>query len=107
MIRVSRPVLRLAVVALIFTFLGVAASAAAFALIPNQGSAPGIFDDFKWNSIDNAYWHVNEYGATATIKDSILTFKGNSIELDHRLQTDPVSTVVTARVRSAHLRKFQ
>jgi len=105
--RVSRPVWRLAVVALVFLFLGVAASAAAFALIPNPGSAPGIYDDFKWSSTDNGYWHVNEYGATATIKDSILELKGNSIELDRRLQTDPNETVVVARVRAFHLRKFQ
>jgi hypothetical protein len=36
----------------------------------------------------------------------MLTLRGHSIELDHRMQTDPKETVVSVRVRGVHLHKF-
>lgn len=102
----SRAVVRMVVIAIIAGFVGIALSAGAFALIPDPGSAPSIFDDFAWNSTANGFWHIDESGATATIKNSILTLKGNSIELDRRVQTDPNETVVALRVRATQFDKF-
>lgn len=98
--------IRGAVIALIFLFVGVAGAAAVFEYMPNAGSAPSIFDDFKWNSTANGFWHVNATGATATVKDSLLTLKGDTIELDRRVQTDPYSTVLLAKVRARQFDKF-
>src|SRR5690348_16423385 len=95
----GRPVLRGAVIALVFFFLGVASWAGAMALVPNPGSPPGIYDEFNFSSTANGYWHVNPLGGTAAIKDGRITLAGHSIELDHRLQTDPHQTVVVAKVR--------
>jgi hypothetical protein len=103
---VNRPIVRAAVLALISLLLGVAAAAAVFAYIPDPGSAPSIFDDFKWDSTANGFWHVNAIGSHADIKKSILTLSGDSIELDRRVQTDPNQTVVVARVRGIHFHKF-
>ena len=102
----NRPLVRSAVIALIFTCLGVATAAAVFAYFPDPGSAPSIFDDFKWNTTANGFWHVNAIGASADIKNSILTLSGHDIELDRRLQTDPNVTVVVAKVRGLHFHKF-
>lgn len=102
----SRSFLRGAVIALMFLFLGVAGAAAVMAYIPDPGSAPSIFDDFAWSSTANSFWHVNPVGATATIKNNMLTLKGDSIELDRRVQTDPYVTTVMARVRATHFHKF-
>ena len=102
----SRPVLRAIVLGLVFFFVGVSAAAIALAAIPDPGSAPSIYDDFNWSSTSNGFWHVNPIGATAEIRDSMLTVKGHSIELDRRLQTDPYQTVVLAKVRGLHFHKF-
>jgi hypothetical protein len=98
--------LRMAVIALIFLFLGVAGAAAMLAYIPESGSPPSIYDDFAWNSTANGFWHVNAIGATDTVKNSLLTLKGASIELDRRIQTDPAETIVIARVRGHAFQKF-
>jgi len=92
-------------VAIIAVFVGVAFSAATFALIPDPGSSPSIFDDFRWSSTSNGFWHTNAQGAVAHIDHSLLTLEGNSIELDRRLQTDPVETVVSTRVRALSFHK--
>lgn len=97
---------RLALIALVFLFLGVAGAAAAFALIPDPGSPPGVYDTFNWDSTANGYWHVNPYGATAVVRNSALTLSGHTIELDRRLQTDPFDTVVVIRVRGLSFDKF-
>ncbi len=102
---ITRP-LQILVIGLIFLFVGVASAAAYFELLPVPGSAPSIYDDFAWNSTANGFWHVNAYGAKAEIKHSILTLKGDSIELDRRVQTDPFETVVMARVRGVAFHKF-
>jgi hypothetical protein len=102
----ARPVLQGAVIALVFFCLGVATWAGAMALVPNPGSTPAIFDDFNFSSTSNGYWHVNPLGATARIKDGLMTLSGHSIELDHRLQTDPHQTVVVAKVRGLDWDKF-
>lgn len=101
-----RSILRMLVVALISLFLGVAGAAAVMVYIPASGSAPSIFDDFNWSSTANSFWHVNPIGATADIKNGTMTLKGNSIELDRRLQTDPYQTVVSARLRAVHFHKL-
>jgi hypothetical protein len=101
-----RTLWQLLVVALIALFLGVAGTAAVFAFIPDSGSAPSIFDDFKFSSTSNGFWHVNSVGATAVIKDSTLTLSGHSTELDRRVQTDPNATVVSLKVRAQHFSKF-
>lgn len=98
--------LRVAVLTLIFFFLGIASAAAVFVYLPDPGSAPAVYDDFKWSSTANGFWHVNAIGARAEIKHSLLTLSGHSIELDHRLQTDPNQTVVAAKVRGLHFHKF-
>jgi hypothetical protein len=91
--------LRVLVVGLIFLCLGIAGSAAVFALMPSPGSPPGIFDTFDWDSMSNGYWHASPYGGTASINGSRLTLAGHTVELDRRLQTDPYDTVVAVRVR--------
>ena len=102
----SRTLIRSVVIALIFLALGVACAAAVLAYLPDPGSAPAIFDDFNWSSTSNGFWHVNAIGATAPIKNGVLTLKGDSIELDRRLQTDPKQTVVIAKVKATHFHKF-
>lgn len=102
----SRPATRVAVLAVIFFFVGVGTTAAGLAAIPDPGSAPSIYDDFSWSSTANGFWHVNAVGATAVIKDSLLTLRGHSIELDRRVQTDPYETVAVAKVRGIHFHKF-
>lgn len=97
---------RIAVIGLIFLFLGAAGAATVFAFIPNPGSPPSIFDDFKWSSISNGYWHVYALGGKPTIRSSILTMRGDTMEMDHRLQTDPYRTVVVVRIRASHFGKF-
>ncbi|HZU13581.1 MAG TPA: hypothetical protein VFB58_12145 [Chloroflexota bacterium] len=99
-------VVRLAAIAVIFLCLGAATAAGVFAFIPNPGSPPSIFDDFKWSSISNGYWHVYAAGGTARINYSILTLHGDTIEMDHRLQTDPYRTVVVVKIRATHFGKF-
>jgi hypothetical protein len=44
---VKRSVLRLGSVALVTLLLGVATTAGVFALIPDPGSPPSIYDDFS------------------------------------------------------------
>ena len=102
----SRAVLRGVVIAVIFLFVGVAGAAAVFYSIPDAGSAPSVYDDFRWSSTANGFWHVNPIGATERIKGTTLTLTGDSIELDRRIQTDPRQTVVMARVKAAHFHKF-
>jgi hypothetical protein len=102
----NRALLRYVAVALIALFLGVAVTAAIVGFIPNAGSAPTVYDDFAWDSMANGFWHVNSVGATAAISHSRIMLKGNSIELDHRIQTDPHETVISAWVRGLHLHKF-
>src|SRR5437764_10959958 len=102
----GRPLLQGAVIALIFFFLGVAGWAGAMALVPNAGSTPSIFDDFNFSSTSNGYWHVDSIGSTAAIRDGLMTVSGHSIELDHRLQTDPHQTVVVAKIRGLGWDKF-
>jgi hypothetical protein len=102
----SRTLLRFGAVAIIFLSLGAAGTAAVVGFVPDAGSAPSIYDDFSWDSIANSFWHVNADGATATIKHSLLTLIGHSIELDRRVQTDPNETVISARVRGIQLHKF-
>ncbi|GAC1651163.1 MAG: hypothetical protein NVS9B15_11230 [Acidobacteriaceae bacterium] len=102
----TRPFARGTVIALIFLFLGVAGAAAVFAYLPDPGSTPSVYDDFNWNSTANGFWHVNAIGSTADISHGRLTLSGHSIELDHRLQTDPRQTVVVVKVRGESLHKF-
>lgn len=101
----SRP-LPIVIIAVIFLFVGVASASAFFEFLPDPGSSPSIFDDFNWSSTSNGYWHQNAYGATARIKDSLLTLSGDSIELDRRVQTDPYRTVIVAKVRGIQFHKF-
>jgi hypothetical protein len=101
-----RPLVQGLVIALVALFIGVAGSAAVLAYIPDPGSAPSIYDDFKWSSTANGFWHVNPIGATATIKNGLLTLSGHLIELDHRVQTDPDATIVVAKVRGLSFHKF-
>jgi hypothetical protein len=101
-----RTLLRFAVIALIALSLGAAGTAAVVGFVPDSGSAPTIYDDFSWDSIANGFWHVNADGATATIKDSLLTLDGHSIELDRRIQSDPHRTVISAHIRGVQLHKF-
>lgn len=101
-----RPILRALVFALIGLCIGVAGAAAVLAYIPESGSAPSIFDDFKWSSTSNGFWHVNPVGGSARIAHSILTLSGASIELDRRVQTDPNETIVVAKIRASHFDKF-
>src|SRR5438309_10495805 len=102
----ARTVLRGVVIALIFFCLGIATWAGAMAFVPNPGSPPGIDDDFGFSTTSNGYWHVNPVGATATIKNGTVTLSGHSIELDHRLQTDPYKTIVVAKMRGLKWDKF-
>jgi hypothetical protein len=102
----NRTVLKFGVVALVALCVGASATAATVGFIPGSGSAPSIYDDFSWDSIANGFWHVNADGATAVIKNSSLTLSGHSIEFDRRIQTDPIETVISARVRGLHLHKF-
>ena len=101
-----RPLVQSAVVGLIALFLGVAGTAAVLAYIPDPGSTPSIYDDFNWSSIGNGFWHVNAIGAGAEIKNGLLTLSGHSVELDHRLQTDPAVTVAAAKVRGLTFHRF-
>lgn len=101
-----RPILKALVFGLIGLCIGVAGAAAVLAYIPDSGSAPSIFDDFKFSSTSNGFWHVNAYGATALINHSRLNLTGNSIELDRRVQTDPNETVVVAKIRASQFDKF-
>jgi hypothetical protein len=103
---VTRTIWRAVALALIFLFIGAAVATATYWVVPAPGSAPSIFDDFKWSSTANGYWHVNPVGGTAIIKHSILTLKGTSIELDRRLQTDPDETVVVIKLRALHFHRF-
>jgi hypothetical protein len=102
----SRSTMRAIALALIFFLVGLGVGAAVFAYVPDPGSPPSIFDDFQWSSTANGFWHVNAVGASAHIKDGILTLSGDSIELDHRVQTDPITTVVSVRVRGLAFHKF-
>jgi hypothetical protein len=94
------------VIALIFFCLGIATWAGAMAFVPNPGSPPSIYDDFNFSTTSNGYWHVNPVGALARIKNGTMTLSGHSIELDHRLQTDPYVTIVVAKVRGLQWDKF-
>ena len=102
-----RSSLKIAVIAAIFLFLGVAGGAIGMAMIPSSGSAPSIYDDFEWSSAANGFWHVNALGATQRIADGVAKLSGNSIELDRRVQTDPHSTVIAVRIRGIKFHKFQ
>jgi hypothetical protein len=101
-----KPFVQGLVIALVALFLGVAGTAAVLAYLPDPGSTPSIFDDFNWSSTSNGYWHVNAIGASATIKNGLLTLSGHSIELDKRLQTDPHVTIAAAKVRATQFRRF-
>jgi hypothetical protein len=101
-----RPALRVVAIALIFLFLGSGTAAAVMAFIPNEGSPAAIYDDFGFSSTQNGYWHENPVGATARIKHSILTLTGDSIELDHRIQTDDYLTVMSLKIRGLQFHKF-
>lgn len=102
----KRPIFKALAFGLIGLCIGVAGAAAVLAYIPASGSAPSIFDDFKWNSTANGFWHVNAYGATARIEHSRLSLTGDSIELDRRVQTDPNETFVVAKIRARQFDKF-
>ncbi len=102
----SRAALRVVVIVLIGLLLGVLVEAAVFAFIPNRGDPPSVYDDFRWSSISNGYWHVNEDGGNAAIVDGILTLSGAQTEMDHLLQTDPNKTVMVAKVRGLSMYKF-
>jgi hypothetical protein len=102
----GRTAVRIAVLGAIFLLLGVASAAAVFAFVPNPGSPPSIFDDFNYASTSSGFWHVNAIGGKAIIKDGLLTLSGHSVELDHRLQTDPYRTVAVAKVRGRGWDKF-
>jgi hypothetical protein len=91
---------------IIFLFLGSAIGGAVVWAIPNEGSPPSIFDAFSYSSTSSGYWHVDPIGAQAIIKNGTMTLVGNSIELDHRIQTDPYSTVAVARVRALSFDKL-
>ncbi len=93
-------------VALVALCVGIAGTAAVLAFLPDPGSGPSIYDDFNWSSTGNGYWHVNPIGATATIKNGLLTLEGHDIELDRRIQTDPAVTIAVARVRGLSFRRF-
>jgi hypothetical protein len=102
----KRAVWRWIVAAVILLLLGSAAGAAAVWAIPNEGSPPSIFDSFAYSSTGSGYWHVNADGAHAIIADGTLNMVGNSIELDHRLQSDPYSTVAVAKIRASSFDRF-
>lgn len=102
----SRAAKQAVATAVVFLFLGMGAAAAVFAFLPNPGSPPSIFDDFKWSSTANGFWHVNAIGSKTTIKHSVLTLTGDEIELDHRIQTDPNQTDIVAKVRGRQFHKF-
>jgi hypothetical protein len=102
----NRVALRVIVIGLIGLLLGVFAAAVAFAFVPNPGSAPSVYDDFRWSSISNGFWHVNEDGGQAAIVNGILTMGGAQTELDHMIQTDPNKTVMVAKVRGLSFYKF-
>lgn len=102
----SRLLLKSIAIALIFLFVGVAGAAAVFEWVPDPGSAPSIFDDFNWNSTANGFWHVNDQGTHLDVSHSMLTLTGNSVELDHRVQTDPYATTIVAKVRGISFDKF-
>jgi hypothetical protein len=91
---------------LILLCIGGALGGAVVLAVPNAGSAPSIYDDFQWSSTANGFWHVNPVGGSAIIKNGTLTLAGHSIELDHRIQTDPYVTVAVARVRALSFDKF-
>jgi len=103
---VARSIAQGTVIALIFLFVGVAGAAAFFGYLPNPGSPPSVYDDFRFSTPSNGFWHVNADGAAAKVTGSLITLHGAQIELDHRLQTDPHSTVVVARVRGWSFQKF-
>jgi hypothetical protein len=102
----SRDVLRWLAIGIIGVLLGAFATTAVAAFVPNRGSPPSLYDDFRWSSISNGFWHVNVDGGTAAIVDGILTLEGAQAELDHRIQTDPNKTVIVARVRGLSFYKF-
>lgn len=102
----SRSAMRVIAIGAIGLLLGIFATAAALAFVPNQGSPPSVYDDFRWSSISNGFWHVNEDGGQAAIVDGILTLSGAQVEMDHMIQTDPNKTVIVARVRGEQLYKF-
>lgn len=102
----SRAVLRVLIIGVIGVLIGVFLTAVAAAFVPNPGSAPSVYDDFRWSSISNGFWHVNEDGGQAAIVDGILTLSGAQAEMDHRIQTDPNRTVIVARVRGLKFFKF-
>jgi hypothetical protein len=103
---ISRRFLQGLVLASIGLCIGVAGTAAVLAYIPDAGSPPSIFDDFNWSSTANGFWHVNPVGGDAIIKNGLLTLSGHSVELDKRVQTDPLVTVASIRVRAIHFGKF-
>lgn len=102
----ARTLIRVVVIAAIFFFVGVASSAAYFAALPGPASTPGFFDEFNDAATTQAFWHVNSYGAKISVHHSALTMKGDTLELDHRIQTDPKQTIIIARVRGIQLHKF-
>lgn len=101
-----RPLMQALFVGLIALFLGIAGTAAVLAYLPDPGSAPSVFDDFHFSSTGNGFWHVNAIGASAVVKDGRLTLSGHSVELDHRLQTDPRVTIAAAKVRGLSFHRF-
>jgi hypothetical protein len=100
-----RPVFAI-VLGLVTLFLGIAAASLVMFYLPDPGSAPSIYDDFNWSSTSNGFWHVNPFGGHAIIKDGTLTLRGDTIELDRRIQTDPVKTAVVMKVRGLSFRRF-
>lgn len=102
----SRATLRVVIIGLIGVLLGVFAAAVAFAFVPGPGNAPSVYDDFRWSSISNGFWHVNEDGGQATIVNGIMTLAGAETEVDHAFQTDPYRTVMVAKVRGLSFYKF-
>lgn len=102
----NRTALRVAALVLIGLLLGVFVEAAVFAVVPSAGEPPSVYDDFRWSSISNGFWHVNEDGGYAAIVNGTLTMSGAQTEIDHLLQTDPNKTVIVAKVRGLSLYKF-
>ena len=102
----SRGALKLAVVAVIGIFFGIFLTAAVMAFLPNDGTAPSVYDDFRWSSISDGFWHVNADGGSAAIVNGILTMSGAQLEMDHLMQTDPNKTVMVAKVRGVQFYKF-
>lgn len=102
----ARTIARVMIIALIFLFVGVAGAAAVFEYVPNPGSAPAVYDDFRWSSTSNGFWHLNPVGGKAQVANSLLSLSGANIELDHRLQTDPRETILVAKIRGIRFHKF-